>query len=126
MRYNQVEKKQRKPKSDRAARQKLLEAELQRYLVVLQDEYQPERVLLFGSLAAGNTGEWSDIDLVIVKETDRRFLDRTKEVMQLLRPRVGVDILVYTPAEFARLSRERAFVRDEILRKGKVVYERAS
>ena len=109
---------------DRAGRRRLLEAELQRYLALLRDHYRPERVLLFGSLAVGDTGEWSDIDLVIIKETNQRFLDRIKEVMQLLRPRVGVDILVYTPAEFARLSQERAFVRDEIMGKGRVVYER--
>lgn len=104
-------------------RRALLEAEVKRYLTVLAEQYRPQKVLLFGSMAGGETGEWSDLDLVIIKETDRRFLDRTKEVMQLLRPRVGVDILVYTPAEFERLSRERAFVRDEIVGKGKVLYE---
>ena len=117
--------KTRQPEPNRAARRTILEAELQRYLSLLRDHYRPERVLLFGSLAAGDTGEWSDIDLVIIKETNQRFLNRTKEVMQLLRPRIGVDILVYTPAEIARLSQERAFVRDEIMGKGKVVYERA-
>jgi hypothetical protein len=35
-----------------------------------------------------------------------------------------VDILVYTPEEFAQLSQERTFVRQEILAKGKVIYER--
>ena len=74
-------------------------------------------------MAAGSVGQWSDLDLVIVKETPLRFLDRTKEVMQLLRPRVGVDILVYTPEEFERLSHERAFFRTEIVEKGKVLYE---
>jgi predicted nucleotidyltransferase len=107
-----------------AARRALLEAEIQRYLSLLREHYQPQRVVLFGSLAHGEIGNWSDIDLVIVKETDKRFLDRTMEVMQLLRPQVGVDILVYTPAEFARLSQERPFVRDEIVGKGKVLYER--
>jgi predicted nucleotidyltransferase len=43
-------------------RRALLEAELQRYLPLLREHYQPERVMLFGSLAAGETGEWSDID----------------------------------------------------------------
>lgn len=108
-----------------AARRRILDAELQRYLSLLRDHYQPESVLLFGSLAVGETGEWSDIDLVIIKETNQGFLDRSKEVMELLRPRVGVDILVYTPAEFDRLLRERAFVRDEIVSKGRVVYEGA-
>ncbi|MBS3966907.1 MAG: nucleotidyltransferase domain-containing protein [Truepera sp.] len=101
-----------------------LEAELKRYLPLLREHYDPERILLFGSLAHGSASDWSDIDLVIVKETEKRFLDRTKEVMRLLEPRVGVDILVYTPAEFAQLSQERAFVREEIVSKGKVLYER--
>lgn len=69
-------------------------------------------------------GEWSDIDLVVVEETDRRFLDRSKDVLRLLQPRVGVDVLVYTPQEYERLARERPFVRAEIEGKGRVVYER--
>lgn len=105
-------------------RRALLEAEVQRYLSLLKAHVQPERVLLFGSLATGKTNAWSDIDLVIVKETDKRFLDRIKETMQLLQPQVGVDVLVYTPSEFDHLCQERAFIRDEIVGRGKVLYER--
>jgi predicted nucleotidyltransferase len=105
-------------------RHALLEAELTRYVKQLQEVYHPERILLFGSLASGQVGEWSDIDLVIIKESRQKFLDRIREVMHLLKPRVGVDILVYTPEEFAQLSRERPFVREEIIAKGKVLYER--
>jgi hypothetical protein len=43
----------------------------------------------------------------------------------LLHPIIGTDLLVYTPNEFADLTRERAFVRDEIVKRGKVVYERS-
>lgn len=107
-----------------AQRRALLEAELIRYLALLAEHYRPQKVLLFGSMVGDKTGEWSDLDLVIIKKTDQRFLDRTKEVFQLLRPCVGVDILVYTPEEFERLSRERSFVRDEIVGKAKVLYER--
>lgn len=122
---SRLDTKQPPAQQNAATRRALLEAEIQRYLSLLEEHYQPERVLLFGSLVSGETGSWSDIDLVIIKETDECFLDRTREVMQLLRPQVGVDILVYTPAEFARLSQERAFVRDEIVGRGKVLYERA-
>ncbi len=107
-----------------ARRKSLLESELNRYLEILIGTYRPEKVILFGSMAQGETGEWSDLDLVIIKETDLPFLDRIKEVMKLLRSRVGVDILVYTPEEFEHLSRERAFVRNEIVNKGKILYER--
>ena len=107
-----------------AGRHELLKAELNRCLALLIDRYGAQKVLLFGSMIGDETSEWSDLDLVIVKETNRRFLDRTKEVMQLLQLRVGADILVYTPAEFERLSRERVFVRDEIVGKGRVLYDR--
>jgi uncharacterized protein len=107
-------------------RQNLLQSELTRYIQLLQEHYAPQRIILFGSLATAATSEWSDIDLVIIKETGLRFLDRTKEVLQLLRPKVGLDILVYTPAEFAQMSEERAFVQDEIIKKGKVLYEQSN
>jgi len=107
-----------------AQRHALLEAELARYVKQLRETYHPQRILLFGSLVSGQVGEWSDIDLVIIKESGQKFLERIREVMQLLKPRVGVDILVYTPEEFAQLSRERPFVREEIVAKGRVLYER--
>ena len=106
-----------------ANRHDLLKSELDRCLGLLIEHYQPQKVLLFGSMVRNEIKEWSDLDLVIIKETNRRFLDRTKEVMQLLRPHVGVDILVYTPAEFERLSHERTFVRDEIVDRGQILYE---
>ncbi|MGB4205937.1 MAG: nucleotidyltransferase domain-containing protein [Bacteroidales bacterium] len=105
-------------------RRAVLDAEVARYVQLLREQYAPQRILLFGSLTSGEVKEWSDIDLVIVKETERKFLDRTREVLQLLRPQVGVDILVYTPDEFDQMAQQRAFVRDEIVGKGKVLYER--
>jgi predicted nucleotidyltransferase len=114
------------PAAHQSGRRALLDAELTRYVQLLREQYHPEQVILFGSLASGETGEWSDIDLVIVKETGQRFLDRTKEVLRLLQPQVGVDILVYTPQEYARLTSERAFVQTEIQGKRKVLYARGS
>ena len=106
-----------------ATRYALLEEELQRYLPLLQQYYHPHKIVLFGSMVTGQIQTWSDIDLMIVTETRLRFLDRTKEVMQVLQPRVGLDVLVYTPDEFDQLFRERPFFRTEILGKGKVLYE---
>ena len=102
-------------------RRHLLDSELERYLDLLEAHYQPDVVLLFGSAATENIHEWSDLDLVIVKQTEERFLDRIKDVIALLQPKVGVDILVYTPQEFRQLGEERAFVRDEILAKSRVL-----
>jgi predicted nucleotidyltransferase len=106
-------------------RHALLQAELARYLELIKQHYDPERIFLFGSMAGGTTNRWSDLDLVIVTDTDARFLDRTRQVMTLLRPRVGIDVLVYTPAEFAQMREERRFLREEIIEKGLLLYERS-
>ena len=100
-----------------------LEKELERYLDILIREYRPQKVLLFGSLASGTPREGSDIDIIVVKETDKRFWDRLADVIRLLNPTEAVDILVYTPEEFEELCRDRLFFQEEILKKAKVVYE---
>ena len=108
------------------ARRALLERELDRWLPLLIAHQQPDKIILFGSYCAGQVSVWSDLDMVIIKETKAPFLDRTRQVLELLKPQVGVDVLVYTPQEFDRLSQERVFVRQEIVGKGKVIYERGS
>jgi len=107
------------------ARKALLEQELSRFVALLIEHFSPEKIILFGSLATGEIEEWSDLDLVVIQHTDLPFLERSKAALRLLRPRVGVDVLVYTPQEFEQLCRERRFFREEILRKGKVIYERS-
>jgi uncharacterized protein len=106
-------------------RQTQLKEALERILQILVTSYQPEKVILFGSFAQAEVSEWSDLDLVIVKNTTKPFFERLKEVALLCRPAVGVDFLVYTPAEFAQMQVDHnPFVLEEIIRKGKVLYER--
>lgn len=107
-----------------AARKKRLEQELDRYLDILAAQDQPEQVILFGSLASGQLHQWSDIDLVVIKQTDLPFWPRLREVRQRLCPQVSTNILVYTPVEFTQLCQDRLFFQEEILAKGRVVYER--
>jgi predicted nucleotidyltransferase len=65
-------------------------------------EYAPQKVILFGSYACGEPDEDSDIDLLIIKDTDKRPIERWMEVKRLLRDRnrtVSVSPLVYTRQE---------------------------
>jgi len=108
-------------------RRKLLKQELARCLAILTSRLNPpERILLFGSLVSDEIGPWSDIDLVIVQQTELRFLDRLKEMIDLLQPQVGMDLLVYTPEEFDQMKHGRLFFQEEILTKGQVLYEQAA
>ncbi len=100
-----------------------LSEELKRYVDTIVAEYNPEKIILFGSFAVGRVGPNSDIDLMIVMDTDKPFLDRTKEIIKLLKPKVGTDFLVYTPDELLEMS-DRDFFRKEIVEKGRVIYEK--
>lgn len=98
---------------------KELEEELNRILARLKKDSSIRKVILFGSMARGDVREHSDIDLIIIKETDKRFLDRLDEFYSDARE--AMDILVYTPQEFEEM-RERPFVK-MALREGRVLYE---
>jgi predicted nucleotidyltransferase len=105
-------------------RKKLLEEELDRIVGVLKRDYDPEKVILFGSLADGDVHEWSDIDLLIIKKTMKRPIDRILEVSRLIKPAIGIDLFVYTPDEFSSLLNERYSFLCHIDKKGKVLYEK--
>lgn len=99
--------------------------ELERLIAKLAADPRCRRAILFGSLAADDVHENSDIDLIVIQETTLPFWRRMHEMRRRLAPRVGTDLLVYTPEEFEQLRRERPFFRDEIQAKGRVIYERA-
>ena len=88
-------------------------------------KYKPEKVILFGSHARGTSDRHSDIDLVIIKRTRKRFLDRIKEVLAIIRPNFAIDILVYSPQEFKNmLAAGNAFL-EFIVKDGTVIYEKS-
>lgn len=105
-------------------REKALKNELNRILGVIKSDYKPEKVILFGSLANGKVHEWSDIDLLIIKKTTKRPIDRCLELCRLIRPKIGIDLFIYTPGEYEILLREKFSLLQSILKVGKVVYEK--
>ena len=104
--------------SDREA---LLREELERISAILADRPDIVRVVVFGSVARGRVHRLSDLDLIIVQRTSKRFLERLDEMYRLLLPRVACDILVYSPEEFERLQKENRFVARAV-REGRVIH----
>jgi predicted nucleotidyltransferase len=62
-----------------------------------------EQAWIFGSLAEGDFNRHSDVDIILVKETETPFPDRALEFTDLYDLACPMDILVYTPEEFTRL-----------------------
>ena len=62
-----------------------------------------EKAYLFGSVVDGSARPWSDLDVLLVADTDKPFIERGLDYQDLLDLGVAMDLLVYTPAEFERL-----------------------
>lgn len=87
--------------------------------------YDPERIILYGSHAQGGAGERSDIDLLILKDTNERPIERRIQVEKLLADRpLPLDILVYTPKEIRYLFSIGSPFIEEVLKTGRVLYMR--
>ena len=101
-------------------RRRRLESELDRIVAALP-QLGVRRAILFGSLAKGNVGRGSDLDLILVTDSHDSFAERCAKFYRALRPSIGLDLLVYTPEEFETL-RSGSFLR-RALAEGRLVYE---
>lgn len=94
----------------------------------ITSEYKPEKVILFGSYGTKNSDKSSDVDLLIVKKTPKRFVDRMVELTDLIIDRFGfeypVEPLIYTPEEFRAAKEINSIFIRTILSKGVVLYEK--
>jgi predicted nucleotidyltransferase len=91
-------------------------------------ELKPEKIILFGSCAYGDPTPDSDVDLFVVIETNGKHKEMYRAVSRLLYPRqFPVDIIVKTPKEVEDALKggvDDAFFIREIVKKGKVLYDR--
>ena len=80
------------------------------------------KAIVFGSYARKTENRKSDLDLILVKKTEKRFFDRYDDIIDIYKYLKGVptDILVYTPEELSRMS-ARPFIRDA-LEEGVTIY----
>ena len=87
-------------------------------------EFQPEKIILFGSRAWGEPNEDSDIDLfVIVPDSDERPIDRMHRAYRCVSGLgMPVDVLVRTRSRVERFRNVYASLECEVLERGKVLY----
>lgn len=90
-------------------------------------ELKPEKIILFGSYAYGSPTPDSDVDLFIIKDGDKK--QNYIAASLALYPRdFPVDIIVKTPKEVADAligGKDNSFFIREIIKKGKVLYDRS-
>ena len=102
-----------------------IEKRLEEVTDLIVGAFDPQQIILFGSYAYGHPTPDSDVDLLVIMESEERPAKRAALISRLLRPRpFPLDVLVRTPDEIQhRLNIGDLFIR-EIMKRGKVLYER--
>ncbi len=91
----------------------------------IRDRFDPEKIILFGSYARDEATEQSDVDLLVVADTDLPRRERFPAVRRLLSGYpVGFDIIVKTPKEYRRWRSVVNHIVYFAEKYGKVLYER--
>ncbi len=104
---------------------KKVQKELEKVSQKIATEYQPEKIILFGSYAWGNPKEDSDVDLFIIKNSDKKTLEMMRDVRKItFDSDLAMDVLVYTPEQVKKRISIGDFFVEDILNSGKVLYEK--
>ncbi len=95
---------------------------IRRYARAIAEEFQPDKIILFGSYAYGTPHEESDVDLLVVMPNRNRQNQAVRIQMRLAAP-FPMDRLVRAPKQFhERLEMGDSFMKT-IVSQGKVLYE---
>ena len=88
------------------------------------NQFNPERVILFGSHALGDATIDSDVDVLVVMDFKSRPHQQAFEIRRTIKRSFPLDLLVRKPADIDRRLRLGDFFIKEIMREGKVLYEK--
>lgn len=89
--------------------------------------FSPDRIILFGSYARGESTADSDFDLLIVMPVEGSRRNKANEIDLALADRtVPIDVIVVTPEQFEQQKNMIGTIVLEAVREGRIVYERAA
>jgi predicted nucleotidyltransferase len=91
----------------------------------IANRFDPDKIILFGSYASGNATNSSDLDLLVIKDTDLPPHHRSFSIHKaLIGSMVPMDILVYTQKEFEQEKNEKLSFLSTAIKTSKILYER--
>ena len=91
----------------------------------IAEKFPVEKILLFGSYAYGEPEEGSDVDLLVVMETDKRPIQHTLDIIRSLSPlRFSIDVIVRSEKEIQRRISQGDWMLRDAYEKGRLLYAR--
>lgn len=108
------------------SKRKLYQQEIDKLTKVIKNKYQPNKIILFGSVARGEFKENSDIDMLIIKNSKKKRYYRTLDVLNLtknINRQLPFEPIIMTSQEFNKGLKENYYFIRQIMRDGKILYE---
>jgi predicted nucleotidyltransferase len=97
-------------------------ADIERYGAAIAREFRPQKIILFGSYAYGQPTPDSDVDVMVILSS-RKGMRPSLEIRRRISAGFPVDILVRAPEEISRRLRQGDSFVNEVMSKGRVLYE---
>ncbi|MBI4641521.1 MAG: nucleotidyltransferase domain-containing protein [Candidatus Tectomicrobia bacterium] len=97
--------------------------DIQKIVQQIVDYFHPQKVILFGSYAYGNPTKDSDVDLLVMLETDEKPLHVAARIAAAIDHPFALDILVFRPSELKASLERKGIFATEVITKGIVLYE---
>ena len=90
------------------------------------DAIHPQKIYLFGSYADGTENQHSDIDLLIIHDTDVPAHKRGQMIRKLFRGmQMPLDVVMYTPEEEKKWEQASLSFLSIIKKHGTLIYEQS-
>jgi predicted nucleotidyltransferase len=98
-------------------------SQIQAFSQQIAENFQPERIILFGSYASGQPTEDSDVDLLVILPFEELPVQKAIAIRQQLKAPFPLDLMARTPQQIQqRLAMGDFFIQD-IMKNGRVLYE---
>jgi predicted nucleotidyltransferase len=107
-------------------RKRIPQAAIDDVVKQIAEKFKPNKIILFGSYAYGKPTPLSDVDLLIVMDSSLKESDLSKTIRRSIVYHFGLDLVVKTSKSLASRIEMGDFFLMEIMKKGKVLYERAA
>ena len=96
---------------------------IQKLVHEIANRFHPQKVILFGSYAYGKPTENSDVDLLVVMETEGNPLHTAARISASVDHPFPLDILVIKPSDLVTALEEKNIFETEVMAKGVPLYE---
>jgi predicted nucleotidyltransferase len=92
----------------------------------IAEKFQPSKIILFGSYAYGTPRPESDVDVLVIMDSPLKESELSFQIRKSIEYNFGIDLVIKTPKDLKRRIDLGDVLLKEIVRKGKVVYERVA